>query len=229
MFSNAVGIAGAILGIIGLWATFRSLREKRPQWAVRSVPLVDEFNSKYENLRVTYERKPVENLTISKVLFWNAGRETITKTDLDTINPLRIVAKDKTRLLDVKVLVSNHDASRIDVRPDKRKNCAFLKFDYLDHTDGAVLQVVHTGKSSGDLEISGDIRGVRRIHQVAKSPGWVRVLRRMNTSPGNNRTFTLVLAWFNLAFGVFAILRGAASFFAPPQYQPPGPPMLLSV
>jgi hypothetical protein len=35
-----------------------------------------------------------------------------------------------------------------------------MNFEYLDKNDGAILQIVHTGKSSADIKIGGTIKGV---------------------------------------------------------------------
>jgi hypothetical protein len=37
---------------------------------------------------------------------------------------------------------------------------AVLSFDFLDGGQGAVLQVIHTGRSSDDISITGTVKGV---------------------------------------------------------------------
>mgnify|MGYP001766436755 CR=1 FL=1 len=75
-----IGIIGIVIGIFGSYYFYRkSLREKAPCWVIRSNNLVNGFSSKVQNLQVLFKGNQVENLTISKVVFWNNGKETIKK------------------------------------------------------------------------------------------------------------------------------------------------------
>jgi len=57
----------------------RSRKEKLPRYAVRSNNIIKGSKAVIPGLTVHFQGhgEPIENLTVSKVVFWNASRETI--------------------------------------------------------------------------------------------------------------------------------------------------------
>jgi len=171
-------LAGEIIGVLGIlvgaavsyYFYYKSKREKSPCWAIKSNNLISGFESELPDLQILYKAKNLKNLTISKILFWNDGAETINEKDLETINPLRIISRENIKLLDVKILESNNNSSQITTTFDENNNCINLLFDYLDKNQGCVIQVIHTGLSSNDLCIVGDIKGVLSFNKKGAYP-----------------------------------------------------------
>jgi hypothetical protein len=46
---------------------------------------VSGYAAQLSALEITYASRKIENLTISKLLFWNAGAETISRTDTEPL------------------------------------------------------------------------------------------------------------------------------------------------
>ena len=138
-----LGIIGFILTIVGLVLTVRTIKKKDPTYSIKSINVISDYATKYKNLTVAYEDSKVENFTVSKILFYNRGRETITKQDTDTINPISIVSYEYD-ILDASILQVNKQSNnfKIDIEDLDIVN---ITFDYLDKNQGAVIQVVHTG------------------------------------------------------------------------------------
>lgn len=159
-----LGIGGILIGIITGYIFYRkSLRTKEPRWAIRSNNIVQGYSSRFSNVTVLYKDEAVENLTISKVWIWNDGKETITAADTQTINPFRVIGVGNARILDAIKLKHNSDSSQIDVVFDKDQGIGYFKFDYLDHKMGGLFQIVHTGLSSKEIQVVGDIRGAQLL------------------------------------------------------------------
>jgi hypothetical protein len=163
-----VGLTGVVVGVLGLILTcifyLKSRRMKRPCWAIRSNNLVSDFTARLPALDIRYANQKVENLTISKIIFWNAGSETIGRDDIAHGDPLEIVAIAPARLLDVKALKANSEPSRFAASlADESHSVAFLDFDFLDKNNGALIQVVHTGTSSKDVSLRGTIKGASKL------------------------------------------------------------------
>ncbi len=160
--SPVFGLVGLLLTVASLAFGFifyrRSRRAKEPHWAIRSNNLVSSFTARFPQLEIRYGNDKVENLTVSKVLFWNHGTETIDSDDIAEADPVRIDVVDNVQILDVSLLVSNSAPTRFAVTPDAR-----LTFDFLDKNQGGLLQVIHTGLSSGDITLKGTIKGARGI------------------------------------------------------------------
>ena len=94
-----IGIIGIILGaLISLYFYRRSIRLKEPYWSIISNNLIEGYSTKVENLKVIYKGEEVNNLTISRILFWNGGRETLEKKDIETVNRIRITGKKGVKI-----------------------------------------------------------------------------------------------------------------------------------
>lgn len=166
-FGIVLGIAGIVIGLAASYYFYwKSLRIKEPSWDIQSNNLIRGHSSKVPELQIFFKDEPVQDLTISRVVFWNNGAETIDRQDLNTINPLRITSIAEVKLLETKVVSVNNTSNQISIRETVDKSCAYLEFDYLDQAQGAVIQVVHTGISSKDLTVEGDIRGVKALRRV---------------------------------------------------------------
>lgn len=103
----------------------------------------DEFLSK---LNITYDEKPVEKLTVSKMIFWNGSFPTINNTDIINAEPFSIILTDG-ELLDASVLKGADTPNRIHVARTTDSS-AQISFDYLDRKEGGIIQIIHTGTHS---------------------------------------------------------------------------------
>ncbi len=160
----ALGILGVILAIIGIALSIRSIKKKEPIYSIKSNNLISGSVSTLNKLLISYNNQKIENLTVSKILFYNRGSETINKQDIQTINPLR-VSSESGNILDASIIQVNHVSNNFYLNNDDEHDISF-GFDYLDIGQGAVIQIIHTGLASEDLNIDGDIKGVQRLIQV---------------------------------------------------------------
>jgi hypothetical protein len=162
-FDTFLGIAGIVLGLIGLASGYifyrKSLRIKLPMYLMRTENLIRDNVSSMSGLKITYNDHGIANLSITSILFWNNGSETIDEQDRVRSNPLRVSTNEGVQILDAKIAISNNQANRLSVNVDEQGNHAYLFFDYLDKAQGGIIQVTHTGLSSDDLSLHGDIKG----------------------------------------------------------------------
>lgn len=163
--SDILGITGILVGALLSYYFYRlSIRAKEPYWMIRSNNLVQDLSTELSGVEIMYRGKSVENLTISKLLFWNAGLDTIHKTDLDTSFPLR-VSISGGKFLDAQIILTNNDPSEFGFRLDDSGEYVQLDFNYLDQQHGALLQIIHTGITSNQITVAGAIKGVKSIVQ----------------------------------------------------------------
>lgn len=149
----------AVFGIIiAVVFYYKGKRLKNPTFSIRSFNLVKDFSKKLANLEVFYSGDKVENLTVSKVAFWNDGNETIRQDDIASSDHLKININDKYVLYDVEVLASTNKANQFNIHKENNIS-ALITFEYLDPNDGAVIQVTHSGLLSEDITITGTIKG----------------------------------------------------------------------
>lgn len=156
ILSFLLALLSVILAVIFF---IKSRRLKQPRFAIRSFNLVRDFTSRFEALEMLYAGQSIQNLTVSKIAFWNNGAETIDGQDIASADPLVAKLKEGYRILEASVLSVKNEANQFAIAVSDGASRVFLQFDYLDKDEGAVIQILHTGKSSGDIWLGGTIKG----------------------------------------------------------------------
>jgi hypothetical protein len=170
---TVLGLTGTILGMIGLFTGYvfyrRSRRVKEPFYSINSNNLIQDNVSSMTGLEVSYKGYPIESLTVTKILFWNNGADTIEKSDIVSANPLRIECSNGNRILDASVLETNNSSCQLVTEIMNAGRAASIDFDYLDKSNAAVIQIIHTGKTSANLTLKGDLKGATiRLYELKK-------------------------------------------------------------
>lgn len=137
----------AILSIvIAIYFYIKSKKEKKPVYSLQTTKLIENKVSSIDKLNISFADKPVENLSITKLAFWNAGRETIRKNDFVQADRLRIIPVDNITIFDYKIDFEN-DLNNIKIK-QKKDSSLIITFDYLDINQGVVISVFHNGNTS---------------------------------------------------------------------------------
>jgi hypothetical protein len=152
-----IGLAGLAVGVIGIVLYVRGKREKRPRYTVRSTTLVEGLTSRYSGLEMRFGGDPISNLTSSRLALWNAGRETIQRQDLAAGDPTRVELPEGVTLLDVLILHVSTQGNEVAV--EKKENILNISFEYIDHDQGAVLQLLHDGLETDKVRLLGSVKG----------------------------------------------------------------------
>lgn len=233
-YSPIIGLAGLFLAVFSIVLAIifyrRSQRFKEPCWAIKNIVLIEGYSTKISDLEVTYKDQRIENLSVSRIVIWNEGKETIDGKDIAQANPLRISTLDDVHILDAKVIATNNPSSQFDVLDDEK--VALLKFDYIDHKQGGVLQLVHTGNKSTDLILEGDIKGAKLLRRV-KIPIFTRfhsippynLIIKKGTAPSKVRRLIQLLMIF-VGFLTFAL--AVIVIFFPPKPEFPSAPTIIN-
>ncbi|MCD4664560.1 MAG: hypothetical protein K8R68_04750 [Bacteroidales bacterium] len=160
-FFTLISLTLAVVGIIlSIYFFKKGKREKKPCYAVAYFNLISKYVKEFSELDINYKGKPVDNLTISKFAFWNAGKETIRKKDLINDNPLRIKMKDDFIIYGFEKLFESESTNNFDLELSKDKTEIIISFDYLDYGQGVLIRILHSGNTRNDLNLNGKIIGV---------------------------------------------------------------------
>ncbi|MEX2410640.1 MAG: hypothetical protein WD607_04590 [Candidatus Paceibacterota bacterium] len=122
----------------------------------------------------------MNNISISKIAFFNNGQETIKNSDVAATDQIKITVPPEFRILDSEILYQKNKANNF--RIENSKNEVLILFDYMDYAEGIIIQLLHTGKSSKDIHIKGSIHGVKKIVEKSLSKS---LASRILTSPNN--------------------------------------------
>lgn len=162
-----LSIASFIIAVISVVLAIifysKSKKVKSPCYAIRSINIVRDLVSKIESLEMLFAGQPIENLTVTKIAFWNAGNDTINSYDIPIAEPLTVHIKKGYQILDAKILYSKNPANQFSISTSDDHSFVNLQFDYIDKEEGGVIQLIHTGTTDEDIEISGTIKGAGKL------------------------------------------------------------------
>jgi len=116
-------------------------------------------------LDIKFQNQKVKNLTVSKIVIWNSGDITINKTDIVAKDNLRIAASSNVSILDSSIIQSNEDSNNFSIRTVSANELE-INFDYIDSSQGCVIQIIHDGSRTTDIELKGKIKGIKKFKNV---------------------------------------------------------------
>jgi hypothetical protein len=113
-------------------------------------------------------------------------------------------------------LTVNNPSSGFAASFDKVNGLITIDFEYLNQNDGAVVAVIHTGLSSQNVDVVGDMKEVKGLRRI--QPHLMKIARPVNFRSVIG-TAALVLIAFVSAFGILVtflnfegLLWGAAFY-----------------
>ena len=160
IYQIAVGLFLSLPGIVvAVVFYYRGRRIKLPCYATTSTNLVTDLVSRLDRLQILYADEPVPTLTATKVLFWNAGADTISRTDVPEGDPIVVRVGPGLRVLDATVLKVTNLVNRFETDISNDGATVLLHFDYIDMNEGVLLQVLHTGQSGSEVSVGGTVKG----------------------------------------------------------------------
>lgn len=147
--------------ILAIYFYYKSIKKKKPTYTVRNINIINESIKYLNSIHISFYNYKIDNLSISKIALWNAGKDTINHTDIAKNDKIRIVIDSKYEILDCSILYQKNPANSFEISISKNKKEIIINFDYFDYNEGIVIQLFHTGSSSQDLEIAGSIKSVK--------------------------------------------------------------------
>lgn len=152
----------AIITIGGFIIAYRSMPQKVLKFYIINNELITSNKTILTKLDILYNGTPVNNLTVTKIVFWNNAFPTINAIDIVKASPLLISAKEGS-LLDVSI-INGQQSSNCITTTDIKDNKVSISFDYLDRKEGGIVQIIHTGNSY-DISLSGKLKGGKIVMQ----------------------------------------------------------------
>lgn len=157
-FSLLIGVAGTTLGATLSFVLYRfALRDARPVYKSKSFCVVGDEPTMPAGVAISFNGEHVAQITKSILLFWNAGRGTVTGAEIVSRDCLR--AEIDGKVLTAKVIARTRDINSFNARLiPSLPSGVLLEFDFLDAGDGVAIELLHTGSSRP--HVLGTIRGI---------------------------------------------------------------------
>ncbi|GED13760.1 hypothetical protein [Aneurinibacillus migulanus] len=167
-------LATAVAGIISLILTVKARPQKKPRYLITGKNIIRDYQKGIEELEITCKGEPVSNLTVTKIMIWNKGNQTIDKSDITEKAPLRINISDGFEILVHTKIFEKDPVNNFTIREAPDKSHLLIDFDYLDKNDGATIQLFHTAPSSVHIKVEGKVKGGGEIKNGSFLSAWAR-------------------------------------------------------
>lgn len=197
-------VAGMLVGILGLLLAYRWKTEVRPYSTHSYGRWFSAESRPHPELTIQFRGVDVEAVGWSNIRFWNAGNKTIRKGDFSRSHPLQISIPESVTVFDAKVirtlpkeLAVNLETSTL-ACSDTEQAIA-IDFEFLEPSEGFILQVVHDGSSTKGPKLTGRLAGAGNLRS-ARETATLNYLR-FSTGAVGSMWIKIVLVPLLLAFG----------------------------
>ena len=132
------GTATIVLGI-------KLVKRKKPVWAHKTTKIIGLGADAPKELTLAFNGRPVGDVYETTFILFNKGTEAILYDDI--AEKVAICFKSCDILREPIVKAKSGEAIKLSAKRTVRdsESCVELDFKYLDHNDGAVVEVLHTG------------------------------------------------------------------------------------
>src|ERR1035437_4492390 len=138
--SLGVGFASIVLALI----LYRASKPRRLlAYATRTFRIISSKAKRVEGLKVLYNEKAVQSLSLTRLGVWNAGNEALRRTDIPSVSPPVIYARKGVSILEAQILETTSSANRIELTAFQGEVSGYaIGFEFLDPGDGALFNIV---------------------------------------------------------------------------------------
>lgn len=165
---NLIFLLLAIFGVLtSIVLFFKSKKEKIPCKSIQSFPLIQDSLSKIDAVEILFKGQRIENLTLTKIAFWNYGSDTIHKTDVASADKLRLEMDSGGKFLNAEIFYKSREANNASIKLDRKKNLIEIDFDYFHTSEGIIIYAYHSG-SAKDVHLKGTIKSAPDIRNTSQ-------------------------------------------------------------
>jgi len=185
-----ITLGGSVIGLLGLVlaAVFyaKAKKERIPCYEYSNKTLIEGVDKTLDGLQLHYRGQPQSRITVTKIVFWNEGRETIDKNNLVIADPIRIICPINIDVLNIQItnFSSSTNAIKLGLPSNSDEYQSYpIEFEYLDYREYFVIQIVHNGDDSQSFCITGKIKGVSKFLRFSALTGISQKLKSIPFVP----------------------------------------------
>ncbi len=213
--SIGIGILGIIVSIVWPWYFYlKTVKRQDPRCRYRTYKDIAKRSPEGESkIKIYYGSEEVDRVFTTYAWFWNAGKKVIKAAD-GRPSRLTLNFSDKSpgfRILDCHVARRTPDKTSLEALKLSDTSLA-IEFDCLNHRDGAVIEIQHTGSYATKITSFGSIRDATDGVKTKPWPQEVPKRHPYEELPrpqGYGRRVPLGERVFMIAFVLYAVAFGA--------------------
>jgi hypothetical protein len=158
-------IFGALGVILAIFFYFKGKKRKTPVYEISDFNIIsDNIEKKISDINITYKHKTIKTLTVSKVVIWNSGNQTIKNSDIPKTNRFRIKSYFDCEIYDFDVISKDDEDCALELV--KIKNGIEICFNYLEPGSGFIIKVIHSGIDASNLYVAGKVIGGKNLNRI---------------------------------------------------------------
>jgi len=140
---------------LSIYFYFESRRQKKPCYSIITQQMVPKLGDIFQ---LFYLGERFNRFSVSYILFWNDGRESIRKEDISSKEPIIISTGNDNKLLEGFISIQKNTANNYSLKRIDDQNIS-IHFDFIDKNQGAIITLYHTGEINTDTGFKGTIIG----------------------------------------------------------------------
>lgn len=184
--------------IFAIYSWHKGNRNKELSVERTKYQIIRKGKSLIDNLDISFNKKAIDDLTISKFAIWNSGNDVIRHEDLALDGPLIIKSMGNAEIFNAEIV-----SEKINHFSTEHINSKTVRFDfeYVDKQEGVVVQVLHSGDAS-DLHVECTIKGGKKVRDAnsrakEKSPSKIKI---------NPKTVSAIAMGFEIIFSIVILI-----------------------
>ncbi len=144
-------------------------RKKQPVWAYNTSQVIGIGTDAPSELKLYFGDQQVNDVYRTRLVIFNKGKELIDKSDL--VEPISIqfhgckILRDPTNILPSREKIG-FGASRF--QNATTGDLVIFQFEYLDHDDGGVIEVLHTKTETEGITSTSNIKGAKEVKCIGE-------------------------------------------------------------
>ena len=171
----ALSIATALVSIVTSYFFFRKTATEKlfgiRSWGYRVFKSPANVG---DHLEIKFRGEEISSLHSVDVQFWNAGNQTISGTDINESDPLRICLPSDAIILESDIPKATHDRIAPTLETKENGHCININFYILEPNDGFSVRILldGNGKIKESNLVLGSISGIEKIGRTKSGFMW---------------------------------------------------------
>ncbi len=167
-------------------------------------------------LKLTFDDKPIKNLTATKIAIWNSGNQVINATEMVNSKELSIqISSESNEILAAEIIASSEETNQFSLSTNPKS--VKISFDYVEKNDGVVIQVLHTGPQES-LTVTGKIKGGKPLKDLNNKKLSSSIISKTTFLMFQSKKIPAIVLGFVCVVGTLFCLLMIVSLFIPSLY-----------
>lgn len=158
MWYNLLAISLTVLGFLyGIIKDYIQSKKKEPVYWIRTTHLIRETLKDLKGISIRYNDVEVTDLSSTRFVFWNKGKDAIKRGDIASKNPIKISIDPEYVILDAFIEKKTDEDNSFTLKLSPDGKSILIDFEFMERNDGISLKLTHTAPDSKKFSVTGKV------------------------------------------------------------------------